>query len=115
MRKLITNTLIAVALALGVAAAQPTAAHAVTYGYCYDSLRGGGSLAPDNDIAIKVRQFNDQGKNVIGTSHLAWHYASGSYLVEETVMFNFGNGTSVSRRFNCYGSGGGYHDGWTGE
>lgn len=89
-------------------------AEAVTWDYCYSSLRGGGSLAPDNDIATKVQQFRDNGRTVVATGHHYWLNGSGSYRVTEGVFFYFANDTVATRQFDCVGSGGSYADYWNG-
>lgn len=88
---------------------------AVSWDYCYSSLRGGGSLAPDHDIWIKWQQFEANGRNVVGTSHWYWLGNSGSYTVTEAVGFHFANGEVAVRQFNCSGSGSSYSDYWTGN
>lgn len=86
-------------------------AQAVSWDYCYSSLRGGGSLAPDNDVAIKASQFT---RTVVATYHAYWLGNSGSYTVTEAVRFYFANGESTVRQFSCSGSGSSYSDWWTG-
>ena len=114
LKKITASFILAIVVAAGISP-PPEQAQAVSWGYCYDSLRGKGSLAPDHDVQIKVNQFEAQGKNVTSTAHAGWlGDGDGGYRVVELVQFNFANGSGAVRGFECYGSGSGYHDAWAG-
>jgi hypothetical protein len=80
-------------------------AFGVTHSYCQQSLRGGGSLAPDADVYTYANSVNAQ--NMV---HVRFEGANGSYTVYEVIRFY--RGASVwDRRFYCSGSGSTYSDG----
>lgn len=93
------------ALAVGASLVTAAPASAVSYKYCYSSLRGGGSLAPDPDV---FRVGANLGAQAI--YHDRWINESGSYTVYEVVRFYTGSGI-IYRRFYCSGSGSYYSDG----
>lgn len=92
---------------LALALAAPAAAPAVTHSYCQQSLRGGGSLAPDPDV---YQYAWDTGATSM--VHVRFEGASGSYTVYEVVRYYYRNG-QATRRFYCQGSGSTYSDGRT--
>ena len=106
-RKRITATLLLTGAFFAGSMAGPADASAVTYSYCYSSLRGGGSLAPDQDILRYAENHNVQTIYSEGMSG-----GSGSYTVYETVrMYRGGDVWRV--KFYCSGSGSTYSDGRT--
>lgn len=112
--KRITVGLAAFIAALGLGAGVATAAQAapISTSYCWSSLNGGGSLAPDNDMIQAVQHY--------GTYQ---YYGTGWWQDENTtvvqIRFIVGGGTEVNQWMGCYRDGNGtYHDtpaygGWT--
>lgn len=106
-----------IAACLVIAAPSAASAASISTSYCWSSLNGGGTLAPDNDMAV-------------ARDHYAWigpkpRY---SYLYSMTVVNSnttvgraviYKGDVSVIQSVGCYrGSDGVYHDipnwgGWT--
>jgi hypothetical protein len=96
------------AVALWLAFAAP--AQAVTWDYCYSSLRGGGSLTPDHDIRDWWEVIERNHGQLSHTEHAWWNGPSGSYQVTEAVRYYYQAGGSITLAFSCKGSGGSYVD-----
>lgn len=111
---------VAVVLAVAVPAAAPDAAPAaaISVDYCDYSLRGGGSLAPDNDIYEIWQLLESSG---FGNVYAAPYTGQFYYLAEQSVhikiqFYATKNGYTRYRSawFQCYRDGwspsGQYHD-----
>ena len=95
--------------------ATPAQAAPISTEYCNISLRGGGSLAPDNDIKAFWDKFErDTGRNIAYSVSSSWvrhreQHVSGLYS-----FYNSANQLLTSNRFHCWRSGfsslGTYHD-----
>lgn len=90
--------------------AQP--AHAVTYNYCEYSLRGGGSLAGDDDIRRQWNIYQARGLDIVASWPSQWYGPNGADLVQVRWSFQRRSGWIETAYFGCSGSGSGYWDGW---
>ena len=89
----------------------------ISYDYCETSLRGGGSLAPDNDVKTFWDYYeNATGLNIVSSSRSGATYVNG-YAQWVQLRFTFFNGAGqplTSKWFECWRDGlvpsGTYHD-----
>jgi hypothetical protein len=97
--------------------AAPAQAAPISFDYCELSLRGGGSLAPDNDIKIWWDAYeNITGQNIVSSSRSGAGYVNG-YAQWVQLRFTFFNGAGqplTTKWFECWREGlvpsGTYHD-----
>lgn len=104
MKKLLLVLSVAMMLML------PASAHAVSYSYCDYSLRGGGTLAPDDDIRAAWTSFQNAGYNITSSYASQWFGGDGASSVSARWIFWRANGQYFTVYFSCYGSGASYHD-----
>lgn len=96
-----------------VFAAAAAPAQAVTYDYCNTSLRGGGSLAPDNDIRREWDRIQSLGYNLTSSYATGWFGGDGTRTVGADWIFWRANGGYFTGTFGCSdfrASGGRYDD-----
>lgn len=120
MKKFIRLALLAVALAVAAPAAAPAVAPAamISPGYCDYSNRGGGSLAPDNDIYEIWQLLEASGfGNVYAAPYTGQYYHVHPQSVHIKIQFaatKDGYTRYRSAWFECYREGwsesGRYHD-----
>jgi hypothetical protein len=103
------GVLLAGALASLVLAAP---AQAITYSYCNTSLRGGGSLAPDNDIRREWDRLQALGYDLTSSYATDWFGGNGSRTVGAHWIFWRRNGSYFTGLFGCsdFRSSGGRYD-----
>jgi hypothetical protein len=85
-------------------------AQAVTWNYCYNSLRGYTGLAGDNDVRYWWEVIERNHGQLSHTEHAFWTGADGAGSVTEGVRFVYRAGGSITLGFTCAGSGSGYQD-----
>jgi hypothetical protein len=96
------------AVVLWLALAAP--AQAVTWNYCYNSVRGYTGLAGDNDVRYWWDVIERNHGQLSHTEHAWWTGADGAYTVSEGVRYYYRAGGSITLGFTCAGSGSGYQD-----
>jgi hypothetical protein len=96
------------AAVLWLAVAAP--AQAVTWNYCYNSVRGYTGLAGDNDVRYWWDVIERNHGQLSHTEHAWWTGADGAYTVSEGVRYYYRAGGSITLGFTCQGSGGLYQD-----
>ena len=107
LRSLLSAALAALVLLLTAQSAQ-----AVTFNYCYTSLKGGGSLQPDNDIRAKWDAYQARGLDIVDAWPSQWYGPDGAWAVQVRWTFLRRSGWTETAYFGCQGSGGSYWDGY---
>ena len=117
MKRALAATITTLALLAGATTAEAS----ITTNYCWSSLNGGGSLAPDNDVAAAKTHYGATGAyaNYFGSSD-----GGRTDIIVQVVLYGgrVGSNTRVYQWMGCWnntpGTSSGYHDtpawgGWT--
>jgi hypothetical protein len=103
-------------LAVLLVSAPAAQAAAISLDYCDYSLRGGGSLAPDNEIRAEWDHIEAAGADIV-SSYIYWYnsYSSGNDLRVSYRFVRAGGNVEHASVFRCWRdpltSTGTYHDG----
>jgi hypothetical protein len=95
--------------------AAPAQAARISFDYCESSLRGGGSLAPDNDIKIFWDRYESTtGRDIVSSSRTAAKWNNEQWVAMQFVFLDGLGNPIVWKWFNCWRDGyvwnGQYHD-----
>jgi hypothetical protein len=108
------GVLIAGVLATLVMAA-PAQADPISFDYCEFSLRGGGTLAPDNDIKTFWDRYEaNTGRNIVSSTRTATNPNEPQWVALQFAFLNAQGEVLTYKWFNCWRDGflvtGQYHD-----
>ena len=104
-----------VAAVATLAMAESAQAARISFEYCESSLRGGGSLAPDNDIKRYWDRYEaTTGRDIVSSSRTAARWNNEQWVAMQFVFFDGLGNPIVWAWFNCWRDGfvfnGQYHD-----